>query len=150
MHIQLEFQANKREETMHFAVNSFSREVGKIFDDYLKPLGVAPSYAELLMMLGKSGGMQQQEIADEMNLAPSTITRFIAKLEKEKLVEKRKKAGRSEVTLTEKGARKTDQIKKEYTRAENELKELLGEKFVSTTEQLLQHGMGQLKERETG
>lgn len=135
---------------MHFAVNSFSREVGKIFDDYLKPLGVAPSYAELLLMLSKSGSMQQQEIADEMNLAPSTITRFIAKLEKEKLVKKSKKAGRSVVTLTEKGAQKTDQVQKVYNNAVQELKELLGEKFVATTEQLLQHGMEQLKERETG
>lgn len=133
---------------MHFIVNSFAREVGKIFDDHIKPLGLATSYAELLILLSDSDGMQQQEIADEMNLAPSTITRFIAKLEKEKLVKKRKKTGRSDVILTEKGAQKTDQVQKVYKNAVQELKELLGEKFVETTEQLLKHGTDQLKERE--
>jgi DNA-binding MarR family transcriptional regulator len=134
---------------MHFTVNSFAREVGKIFDEYVKPLGIAPSYGELLMLLDKNEGMQQQEIADEMNLAPSTITRFIAKLEKEKLVEKQKKEGRSEVILTKMGVKKTVQIKKEYSKAVTELEQLLGEKFVTTTEQLLKHGAEQLKERES-
>lgn len=133
---------------MHFTVNSFAREVGKIFDDHLKSLDIAPSYAELLMLLSERDGMQQQEIADEMNLAPSTITRFIAKLQKEKLVKKRKKTGRSDVVLTEMGAQKTRQIKEEYARAVDEMKELLGEKFVATTEQLLKHGADQLKQRE--
>ena len=133
---------------MHSTVNSFAREVGKIFDDYLKPLGLATSYAELLMMLSENEGMQQQEIAGKMNLAPSTITRFIAKLEKEKLVKKRKKTGRSDVLLTEKGAQKTEQIKIEYARAIEEMGKLLGEKFVATTEQLLKHGTDQLIQRE--
>jgi DNA-binding MarR family transcriptional regulator len=133
---------------MHSTVNSFAREVGKIFDDYLKPLGLATSYAELLMMLSENEGMQQQEIAGKMNLAPSTITRFIAKLEKKKLVKKRKKTGRSDVLLTEKGAQKTEQIKIEYARAVEEMEKLLGEKFVATTEQLLKHGTDQLIQRE--
>lgn len=133
---------------MHFTVNSFAREVGKIFDDYIKPLGVATSYAELLMLLSDNDGLQQQEIAKGMNLAPSTITRFIAKLEKEKLVKKRKKTGRSDVILTEKGKEKTAQIKKEYANAIKELEQLLGEKFVTTTEQLLKHGADQLVQRD--
>jgi DNA-binding MarR family transcriptional regulator len=133
---------------MHFTVNSFAREIGKIFDDYIKPLGVATSYAELLMLLSENDGLQQQEIADEMNLAPSTITRFIAKLEKEQLVKKRKKTGRSDVILTEKGAIKTAQIKNKYADAVKELEERLGEKFVATTEQLLRHGADQLMQRD--
>jgi len=133
---------------MHFTVNSFAREVGKIFDEHVKPLGVATSYAELLMLLSDHDGLQQQDIANQMNLAPSTITRFIAKLEKEKLVKKRKKTGRSDVILTEKGAKKTGQIKIKYTDALNEIERLLGEKFVATTEQLLKHGADQLIERD--
>lgn len=133
---------------MHFTVNSFAREVGKIFDDYIKPMGVATSYAELLMLLSDSDGLQQHEIAEEMNLAPSTITRFIARLEKDKLVKKRKKTGRSDVILTEKGKEKTAQIKKEYANAIKDLEYALGEKFVATTEQLLKHGVEQLKQRD--
>jgi len=133
---------------MHFTVNSFAREVGKIFDDHLKPLDIAPSYAELLMLLSERDGMLQQEIADEMNLAPSTITRFVAKLEKEKLVKKRKKTGRSDVILTEKGVTKTAKIKNKYADAVKELERMLGEKFVATTEQLLKHGSDQLKKRD--
>ena len=134
---------------MHFTVNSFAREVGKIFDDHLKSMGIAPSYAELLMMLSERDGMLQQEIADEMNLAPSTITRFIAKLEKENMVRKRKKTGRSDIILTEKGVTKTAKIKNKYADAVKEIESLLGEKFVVTTEQLLKHGADQMKQRET-
>ena len=99
------------------------------------------------MLLSERDGMLQQEIADEMNLAASTITRFIAKLEKEKLVKKRKKTGRSDVILTEKGVTKTAKIKNKYTDAVKELERVLGEKFVATTEQLLKHGAGQLIQR---
>lgn len=133
---------------MHFTVNSFAREVGKIFDIHLKPLDIAPSYADLLMLLSDNDGLQQQEIADEMNLAPSTITRFIAKLEKEHLVKKRKKTGRSDVILTETGVKETEKIKKKYRDAVQELEQLLGKKFVATTEQLLKHGADQLMQRE--
>lgn len=133
---------------MHFIVNSFAREVGKIFDDHLKPLDIATSYAELLMLLSDREGMLQQEIAAEMNLAPSTITRFIAKLEKEKLVKKRKKTGRSDVILTDKGVTKTAQIKNVYADAVKELEQRLGEKFVATTEQLLKHGTDQLMQKD--
>lgn len=148
MHIQIHVNVNSNLNVMHFTVNSFAREVGKIFDEYIKPLGIATSYAELLMKLEDKEGLQQHEIAEEMNLAPSTITRFIAKLQKEKLVRKRKKTGRSDVILTEEGREKTDQIKKEYAKAKKELEKLLGEKFAATTEQLLKHGIEQLKQRD--
>lgn len=133
---------------MHFTVNSFNREISRFFDSYFSKDGLATSYIELLILLRKEPELTQNEIAERMNLAASTITRFIRKLEKQGLVERKKKGRSVEVQLTEKGRVKCSECNDKYEAATQELREILGEKYVTTVEQLLEHGVEQFRDRD--
>lgn len=71
---------------LYFSTNALARKVEKIAADNWKPIGLAPSHANLLMMVLDNPGVQPGNIAEEMQLTPSTITRLIEKLEEKKLV----------------------------------------------------------------
>jgi DNA-binding MarR family transcriptional regulator len=130
---------------MHAILNSFSRDVTRLFDHYLKEFKLATPFVELLIHLQKEKKLSQKELSERMNLAPSTITRFINKLKKRGLVEKRMNGRMAYITLSEKGKTLIPSLAGAYQKAEETLQNKLGEKFVHTTEQLLIHGSEQLK-----
>ena len=49
-------------------------------------MGLAPGQAYLLSLILDNPGRQPLDLSEELHLAPSTITRFIEKLEENKLV----------------------------------------------------------------
>lgn len=132
--------------SIHNTLNTFSREISTFFDDHFKEFGLATSYIELILMVKKSeGSCTQKEIAEKMNLDPSTITRFISKLQKKELVEKKRTGRQVSITLTKDGEKLAKKVEKAYRKAESELEKKLGEQFLDTTEKLLLHGINELK-----
>lgn len=131
---------------MHSAANSFSREISRHFDSCFEEYDLATSYVELLLILLEKEALSQNEVAEGMNLAPSTITRFVNKLVKKDLVQK-KKAGRTAIiTLSKKGQTLAPKLETLYDNALQDLENMLGEKYVHTTTELLLHGTNLLKE----
>ena len=133
--------------TMHAITNSISREITGFYDAYFKEDKLATSYIELLLMIEDYDKISQKAIATKMNLAPSTITRFINKLIKKGLVSKKMDGRISYVTLSESGKKEVPNLRNKYEQAEEDLKELLGTKYVDTTKQLLMHGAALLQNR---
>lgn len=125
---------------MHAITNSFSREISQHFDSYFEEYNLATSYIELILLVQEEGKVTQKELADRMNLAPSTITRFVQKLEKTGFVEKSKDGRIATIKLTISAESVAENMRQSYEQAVQDLKEKLGEKFVDTTDQLLQHG----------
>lgn len=133
--------------SIHNTLNTFSREISTFFDNYFKEFGLATSYVELLMLVKKSeDSCTQKEIAQTMNLDPSTITRFINKLLKKGLVEKNRTGRLATITLTPKGEKLVSNVEKMYKKAESELEGILGKQFLDTTGKLLRHGINELEE----
>ncbi|MEX0661637.1 MAG: MarR family transcriptional regulator [Balneolaceae bacterium] len=132
--------------SIHNTLNTFSREISTFFDDHFKEFGLATSYVELILLVKKSGdNCTQKEIAQKMNLDPSTITRFITKLQKKGLVEKSRNGRLVSIQLTTKGEKLSVKAEKAYKKAEDELEEKLGKPFLDTTEKLLKHGVSELE-----
>lgn len=125
---------------MHSQANKFSREVSRHFDSYFKEYHLATSYIELLLYLQDQAPVLQKEIADHLKLDPSTITRFIKKLERSKWVVKRKRSGRVQVELSSDKQSVVTEIRDKYEEAERDLERILGDKFTETTKRLLDHG----------
>lgn len=125
---------------MHIEANRFSREISAFYDAYFKEDKLATSYIELILIVDEVGSTTQKGIAEKLSLAPSTITRFINKLEKGGLVLKEMDGRSAKVTLTKKGKSSAAHYRSKIAQAEADLMELLGEKFVDTTRQLLDHG----------
>lgn len=65
---------------LYFNTNHLSRVVGKIWKEAFDELGLAPSHAYLLRLVLEKPGLLQREIADELHLEKSTITRFVDKM----------------------------------------------------------------------
>lgn len=125
---------------MHAITNSFSREITSHFDTYFKRHKLATSYVELILLVYNKTEITQKSLAEEMNLAPSTITRFVQKLVKKDLLKKSKTGRIASIQLTLKAEKLAQELTISYNKAVADLEEKLGEKFVHTTEQLLQHG----------
>lgn len=130
----------------HQLINTFSREVSSFYDEKFKVTGLATSYAELLILVKESENISQKQIAISMNLAPSTITRFIAKLGKKGLIRKERRGKEIFIELPEKGKKLTGELEQIYNQAEEELQEILGSKFIETTGKLFEFGSGIMKE----
>ncbi|MDX1590591.1 MAG: MarR family transcriptional regulator [Balneolaceae bacterium] len=125
---------------MHTAANHFSREISRFFDSYFEDHQLATSYVQLLRLIDENGSMTQKEIAEQMNLAPSTITRFIGKLEKLNMVRKSRSGKEMTVQINEGEQSTVNQLIALLNQAELDLEKLLGKKYIETTSALLEYG----------
>lgn len=71
---------------LYFTANALARKVEKIAIDSWKKVGLSPSHAYLLMLTVEEPGMHAGQLADHLQLTPSTVTRLLQKLEEKKLV----------------------------------------------------------------
>ncbi len=76
----------KYSKCLYFTSNALARKVEKLAIESWKQVDLAPSHGYLLMLLLEEPGMQPGNIAAQLQLTPSTITRLIEKLEERKLV----------------------------------------------------------------
>ena len=95
------------ERCLYFNVNSFTRKVNKIWDEAFQSLGLSPAHAYLLRLVLEQPGLTQKEIAAELNLEKSTITRFVDVLEDRGYLQ-RKKNGREQVIFPTTKAQKIE------------------------------------------
>lgn len=131
--------------TFHSTVNSFSRTLTAYFDDQLGEFGLATSYAELMILMKENEQMSQKEIADFLSLAPSTVTRFVEKLQKKGFVSKTRDGRQVSIQLTKKGVDVADEMETAYEEAVENLRTLVGDKYLDTIEKLLSYGNSELK-----
>lgn len=131
---------------MYSQANSFSREISRHYDSYFEDKGLTTSYVELLLIIDEHGSLSQKNIAEQMNLAPSTITRFISKLEKQGYLKKEKKGKLVAVSISKKKESAVKELRSMFNKANSDLVELLGDKYVETTSKLLNYGIDRLKE----
>lgn len=71
---------------LYFTTSSLARKVEKLAAGIWKQAGLSPSHAYLLMVVLEEPGIQPGNLAAELQLTPSTITRLLEKLEAKKLV----------------------------------------------------------------
>ncbi len=71
---------------LYFTANALARKVEKIAIESWKKVDLSPSHAYLLMLVLQEPGIQAGQLAEQLQLTASTITRLIQKLEAKKLV----------------------------------------------------------------
>ena len=130
--------------TFHSTVNSFSRNLTTFFDEQLAEYGLATSYVELMILMKENETITQKEVSEELSLAPSTITRFVEKLQKKGFVEKTRNGREVSINLTAKGHQTADEMHESYLAAVETLRQLVGDKYLETTEKLLNYGTSEL------
>jgi len=68
------------EKCIYFNSNALVRQINKIWDDAFKPFGLSPSHAYVLRLVLNTPGLSMKQIAEDLELAPSTVTRFVDNL----------------------------------------------------------------------
>lgn len=65
---------------LYFNTNHLARLIEKRWKDAYSELDLAPAHAYLLRLVLKQPGLMQKDIAEQLHLEKSTITRFIQKM----------------------------------------------------------------------
>ncbi|WML43425.1 MarR family transcriptional regulator [Neobacillus sp. PS3-40] len=133
---------------LYFTANRFSRNMTKLAEKTFDFGDLAPSYLYLIMIVKFHPEITQKELCHKLSIAPSTSTRFIDKLEKQKLVIRKVNGKQTYISLTEEG-------EKVYKQFRNSLKELftgysqiLGREFSMDLSKMLHEASNKL-EKET-
>lgn len=68
------------EKCIYFNTNALARQINQVWDEAFKPLGLSPAHAYVLRVVLDQPGISMKHIAETLELAPSTVTRFIDSL----------------------------------------------------------------------
>ncbi len=69
------------ERCLYFNLNALARRVNRVWDKAFADLELSPAHAYLLRLVLSRPGISQREIAVELRLDKSTVTRFIDAME---------------------------------------------------------------------
>jgi DNA-binding MarR family transcriptional regulator len=62
---------------LYFTANNLSRVITRMAEEAFRPTGLSPSHVFLLMLANENPGIGPKEMSDHLQLAPSTVTRFV-------------------------------------------------------------------------
>jgi MarR family transcriptional regulator, organic hydroperoxide resistance regulator len=112
---------------LFFTANRLSRAITKIAEEEFAPTGLTPMYGYLIRLVNGTPGITQKEVAEKLSVAPSTLTRFVDKLEAKHLVE-RKVSGKTVLVYpTPKGLELEGTIRQASANLKRRYTEILGE-----------------------
>lgn len=96
------------ERCLYFNINALTRKINKIWEQTFSELDLSPSHAYLLRLILEKPAISQKEIAEELKLEKSTVTRFIDNLQQRGYL-KRIKRGREQIIQPSSSAKKLEQ-----------------------------------------
>jgi len=105
LHIQMIQADGLLDGCMYFTAARLHRALDRLAGGCFGAVDLAPNQAFLLMTVQDRPGTSAGELAKFLHLAPSTVTRFLDKLETRGLVRRRKEGRSAEVKVTAKGAK---------------------------------------------
>lgn len=111
---------------LYFTVSKLSRAITKMAEEEFAKTGLSPTYGFLLMTVNERPGISQNEICEVLQISPSTLTRFIDKLEGKGLVIRKSKGKNSFIYSTEKGMEHQKEIEKAWKDLYERYSEILG------------------------
>jgi DNA-binding MarR family transcriptional regulator len=132
---------NQLNECLFFSSCKLARVLGKTADDEFKVTGLSPSHAFLLHIVNNNSGIQQKQIGELLHMTPSTITRFIEKLESKELVVRKSEGKNVYIFNAEKGMKLQSDIENAWARVHDIYADILTEEeqaqFIATTNKII-------------
>ncbi|WP_022660449.1 MarR family winged helix-turn-helix transcriptional regulator [Paucidesulfovibrio longus] len=112
---------------LFFTANALARTITRLGEQKFAPVGMTPSYAFLLMLAVERPGISQKELAEELHLAPSTVSRFVEGLVRRGLLARTGEGRNVLLTATGEGEALIPEIRKAWQALHREYSEVLGE-----------------------
>jgi len=115
------------ERCLYFNSNALVRRINKKWEQAYEKTGLSPAHAYLLRLVLDKGELSQKQIAEELQLEKSTVTRFVTVLEDKTLI-KRQKIGREQIIRPTAAAKKMKQLLNRIgDKLYQELQQMLGD-----------------------
>ncbi|MEK3916883.1 MarR family winged helix-turn-helix transcriptional regulator [Paenibacillus sp. FSL H7-0331] len=111
---------------LFFTANRLSRAITKMAEEEFAPTGLSPMYGYLIRLVIGDPGISQKELSEKLHITPSTLTRFIDKLEGKQLVERKVQGKTVLVYPTTKGKELEDSIRQSSRNLHNRYDAILG------------------------
>ena len=112
---------------LYYSANALSRRMTRIAEEEFAPTGLAPSLGFVVMTVNKKPGITAGEIADTMQLQPSTVTRFVDKLEENGFLTRQTDGKFTNVHPTKKAARLDPELQLAWKKLYGRYATILGE-----------------------
>ena len=126
---------------LFFSSCKLARVLGKTAEEKFKVTGLSPSHAFLLHIVNISSGLGQKQIGELLHMTPSTITRFIEKLENKGLVSRKSEGKNVNIFKTEKGMLLQPEIEKAWAHVHEIYSDILtfeeSEQFILTANKII-------------
>lgn len=98
-------------DSLYFGISKLHRNVTRVAEEAFKGIDLSPSYGILMMLLDEWKQLSPTDISNSLDISPSTTTRFLDKLTRMGLVERRFEGIYAYVSLTPAGQQKMPEIK---------------------------------------
>ena len=132
------------ERCLYFNLNALTRKVNKIWDQTFSDLGLSPAHAYLLRVVLANPGISQQQIATELKLEKSTITRFVEVLENKGYLQRYKSGREQFVHPTDTAKKAHDQLERQGEQLYQQMTSKLGNKSLVQLVEELRETTGKL------
>ena len=114
---------------LYFTANALARTLTKMAEEEFSITGLSPSYAFVLKAVNRTPGIQPKALSREMMLTPSTITRFVDKLEAKGYLTRKSEGRTSLLFPTQKSLDLAETIQVAWSNLYNRYSEMMGEEF---------------------
>lgn len=131
---------------LFFTANSLARSISHLAEEEFGRLGLVPSHAFLLMLVVDQPGIGQKELAAQLHLAPSTVSRFVDVLSRRGLLEKRGLGKKVEAWPTAAGKAQLEPIRAAWSEIHRRYSAILGEEEGRTLAKLTDAAQRKLEE----
>ena len=74
------------ERCLYFNLNALTRKVNRVWESEFRQAGLSAPHAYVMRLVLSEPGMSQKQLAEELHLDPSTVTRFVDALAERRLV----------------------------------------------------------------
>lgn len=117
---------NLLHDCLYFTANSLARVITRMAEEEFGKTGLSPSHAFLVMLVNEHPGIAQKELADKLQLAPSTVTRFIDSLVYKGYLTRQTEGKASKVYPTDEGKNLQSTIEDAWTNLHMRYAKVLG------------------------
>ncbi len=130
---------------LYFTANSLSRIITRMAEEEFSITGISPSHAFLMLLVNANPGIGPTELANELHLAPSTVTRLVDKLAGKGLLERRADGKTIGVYPTEAGEQVQETIYQAWHRLFERYSAKLGETYSQELTQMIDEASQRLE-----
>jgi DNA-binding MarR family transcriptional regulator len=129
---------------LFFLTTAFSRKLSREADEVFASVGLSSSHALLLLMIRKNPEIQPSQLAEELHLKPSTITRLVQKLERRQLVRKQPEGRATAIACTSNGKEVAENIDQQWQKLIASKQDQLGERYVEVLSEMISNALDKL------